>query len=320
MTVALRAAVLMLAALSEAGAAAATSPWDGAQDVPKEDIVAAMRREQKKQYALDAISNAARLQMAVFLDLAGEAQKADPERRPLRIGHREYFAAFLEVTGLSAASAPVFASVPHGFGEDYLIDYRMENVLERAGAEKAPSRALNVKAGWPAAPGAPASYSYEDTSLDPNLEVTHAQVNAYRVLDFGELIVCDDIQGITGRATSGVLGFIFSVLGKARAEQTRFAVSAHGVQIARTTARKLIALTQTVTIYPDGRVLPGVPADRPELQKLEELLKDFNLEVRYRPLDLSPVPPAPAARAKPEPSRAKGAAPDPGRRSLATAP
>lgn len=292
MSPALRAVVLALAAQLVHGQALAASTWENARQVKKEEIVAAMRHQKDLKYKLDVIANAVRLQAGVFLELAEKAEAADPERRPLRVGHEEYFAAFLEVTGLTRDSAPTFARAPHQFREDHLIDYRRENVLGRIEEGAVPLRALNVKAGWPSAPGAPASYSYIDKSADPHLEVTHQQATAHRVLDFGNIIVYDDIRGVTGRATSGLLGAIFSLLGKARAVQTRFAVSAtDGIQLSRTTATKLFTLSHTVTIYADGEVLSGLPPDRPELERLERLLKRLDLKAVYVPFDLSPVLP-----------------------------
>jgi hypothetical protein len=284
------AAFLALAMLAQPGAGFTASTWERARAVTKEEILVAMRAEQAQGYAIAAISNSVRLQTGVFFALAEQAKSADPERRPLRVGHAQYFAAFLEASGLQSATAPPFVTVPHAFGEDHLIDYRMENVIERVEAASVPLRALNVKAGWPARPDAPASYSYEHTSSQPHLETTHAQVNAYRILDFGNVVVYDEIRGVTGRATSGVLGFIFDLLGKARAVQTRFGVSPDGIQVSRTTAEKLLTITHTVTIYPDGRVVSGLPANRRDLAALETVLKALDLRVRYVPFDLSPIP------------------------------
>jgi hypothetical protein len=122
------------------------------------------------------------------------------------------------------------------------------------------------------------------------VEVTHQRINAYRILDFGDVIVYDDIHGITGKATSGVLGLVFKVLGKARAVQTRFTFSPDGLQISRTTAKKLLTLTQTVTIDPAGKVLKGLPDDRPDLKELENVLKRLDVDFEYEPMDLSPIP------------------------------
>ena len=272
------------------GAAQGASAWEPTRQVSRADLVAAMRAEQRKGYALDAIANAVRLQVGVFLALADQAAATDPEQRVLRIDHPDYRDAFVEVTGLAPQALPLFVTVPHAFHEDYLIEYRIARVVDAAAGASGLRRALNVKAGWPDAPDVPASYSYEDRSTDPAIEVTHQRVTAYRVLDYGTLVVYDDIRGVTGRAISGALGAVFNLIGKAEAVQTRFAVAADGTQVARTTARKLLTLSQTVTISLDGKVVKGVPADRSDLAAIDQLLRRHEVNVTYLPLDMSAVP------------------------------
>lgn len=278
------------------GVAQAASAWEPTRQVSRADLVAAMRAEQRKGYALDAIANAVRLQVGVFLTLAEQAGATDPDQRVLRIDHPDYRDAFAEVTGLAPQALPLFVKVPHAFREDYLIEYRMARVVDAAAGTNGLRRALNVKAGWPDAPDAPASYSYEDRSTDPAIEVTHQRVTAYRVLDYGTLVVYDDIRGVTGRATSGALGAVFKIIGKAEAVQTRFAVAPDGTQIVRTTARKLVTLSQTVTVTPDGKVIKGVPADRPDLAAIDQRLRSQEVNVTYLPLDMSGVPTPNAGR------------------------
>jgi hypothetical protein len=286
--------VLSLAvAFAAAGDAMAASTWEDARAVTKEEVVLAMETQQRLRYALDAPANAVRLQAGVFFALAAAAEAADSSRRPLRVDHNEYFLAFLQVTGHTPASAPKFVSASHRHGEDFLIDYRQENVIPRGWRGTTPKRAMNVKAGWPPRAGSPSSYSYEDKSSDPHVEVTHDQVNGYRILDFGNAIVYDDMYGITGRVTSGILGLIFQFLGTADGVETRFAVSPDGTQVSRTTARKLVTNTQTVTTFADGKVWPspGVPENRPDLKALEARLIELQFDRVYDPPDRSPVPP-----------------------------
>lgn len=268
----------------------AASPWEPTRSVSRAELVAALRVEQRKGYALDAIANAVRLQAGVFLALAEQAAAADPEQRVLRIGHQDYRDAYLDVTRLAPPDLPLFVKVAHAFHEDYLVEYRTGRVIEGPAGANAPRRALNVKAGWPASPDSPTRYSYEDHSTDPAVEVTHERVTAYRVLDYGTLIVYDDMRGVTGRATSGLLGSVFSVVGKAQAVQTRFTVAPDGTQVSRTTARKLLTLSQTVTILPEGKVITGVPVDRPDLVAIDQMLRRHVVAVTYLPLDMSAVP------------------------------
>src|SRR5512139_1599040 len=61
--------------------------------VPVERLLEAMR--EVKSYSLTATANGARLEADVVLALVHEAATRDPERRPLLLGHREWYEAFL---------------------------------------------------------------------------------------------------------------------------------------------------------------------------------------------------------------------------------
>lgn len=268
----------------------AVSDWENATWVSKEEILAAMQHQRAQGYVIEAIANATRLQSGIFLELADRASVNGPMRQPLRIGHQDYFDALVEATGIAPDLMPTYIKVAHDFHEDYLIDGRMENVIQSVVRGERPRRALNIKVGWPSNGSAPPSYSYEDRSAHPHVEVTHEQVSAYRVLDFGGIIIYDEIRGVTGRATSGVLGLVFLVLGKAQAVQTRFAFAGDGVQVSLTAAKKLHTIRQAVTIYSDGKVHVGVPSSRSDLIALEKALQDLDFEMKYMELELSPVP------------------------------
>jgi hypothetical protein len=271
--------VLLVAAV----AARAASPWQEARTVTRAQIVAALRVQQALGYRLDAIANSVRLQSGLFLHLAEQERSTTHPPRPLRLRHADWFAAYLEATGLAPEAVPPWVAVPHRFHEDYLIDGRIERVLDLAATLDRPRRAVVVTAGWPAADGAPTSYSFEDRSTDPAIETTRSQVNGYGVLDYGDAIVIDAIHGVTGRATSGILGAVFAVIGHARAVQTRFAIAPDGTQVSRTTARKGLTLTQSIAIAADGRVKPAVPAERRDLVEIDERLMRMGVRVAWRP-------------------------------------
>ncbi|MBL8324212.1 MAG: hypothetical protein JNJ89_04560 [Rubrivivax sp.] len=284
----LRTLALLSASLGSV-AARATTPWGEAQQVPRKRLEAALRTQQQQGYRLDAIANAVRLQAAWMLALATQAGAEDPLQRPLRVDHRDHYAAFVEVADLAPDKIPSFVNAPYQAKEDLLFDFRMDRVLDLAATRDRPRRALNVKAGWPEESGAAASYSYEDRSTDPHIETTRQQVTSWRILDYGDVIVYDQLQGVGGRATSGLLGAVFEVVGHAQARQTRFAIAADGTQVSLTTARKGLSFTLTVVITPDGRVTQGLPAGRPDLERVEQRLRTLPMDVVYRPLDRSPV-------------------------------
>jgi hypothetical protein len=263
------------------------NPWDAARSVTRAELLAALVEQRAQGYRLDAIANAVRLQTGVFLRLAAEEdRRAEP--RALRIRHADWMAAFCEATALAPEATPPWVQVPFRHHEDYLVDGRTAQVVDLAATPSPPRRAMTVTAGWPSAPGAPASYTYEDRSTDPAIETTRAQVNGYRVLDYGDAIVVDGIHGVGGRATSGLLGIVFDLIGHARAVQSRFAIAPDGTQVSRTTARKGLTLTHAVAIAPDGKVTPHLPADRPDLAEIDARLARLKIEVVYRPAQLVP--------------------------------
>ena len=103
----------------------------------------------------------------------------------------------------------------------------------------------------------------------------------YRLVDFGNWVVYDEIEGLTGRPTSGILGFLFRIIGEGRVLQTRMAISKDGLQINRAIAKKgFIKRIDTVTVYPDGKMEKDVPAGRPDLLELANRIKQ-PLEIDY---------------------------------------
>jgi hypothetical protein len=275
-TLALAAAVAM-----PISAPAAAPP--GVRAVTQQEMAAAMAESQG--YNLLATTNGPRFQSEVVLRLARQAQASDPRRTPLFLGHREWFLAYLERTGLSAEKAPLFIRLPDQYGQDMVVDYRREKVIEQAAPATLPKMALNVCIWWPRVPGSPGSYSYEDALSTPRLKVTNERRITYRLLDYGDMRVFHDVEGLRGRPTTGVLGLLFQVIGEGHVVESRMALSGDGVQVSRARARKLmIEVATTVTVYPDGRTEKDVPAARADLVALERRLKQ-PLAVDHPPID-----------------------------------
>jgi hypothetical protein len=250
--------------------------------VSREEILEAMRRSQG--YNLEATTNGARLQAEVLLRLVREAREGDPERRPLFIGHEPWFSAYLERTGLTAEQAPLFERLAYEHGQDVEIDYRPERVIESV-PDPPPEVAANVIVWWPARPGGPKSYSYEDFLSTPRLKVTNERVITYRLLERDGMMVFGDVEGLRGRPTTGLLGVLFRLIGEGHVVESRMIISADGLQISRARARKaFFEVAPTVTVFPDGRTEKDVPPGRPDLATLDERLRK-PLEIRYRPLD-----------------------------------
>lgn len=245
-----------------------------------------MTAEFAKGYNLQSTSNGVRLQAAVIVSLARELSGIDPERRPFWLDHRDYFNAYIALLGLRVEEAPAFARIGYENGEDHVVDYRGENVIDEVLRGRTPDLSLNVKAGWRATPGAPNSYTYEDTEASPPLRVTHDRVSAYRVLVYDDIVVYDSIEGVYGRATAGLLGLAFRIMGDGRAVSSRIAISEDGLQVTRTSARKgPIRITQTATVFPDGVAQRGILRNRPDLEAIEDELRT-PLRIRYVELDM----------------------------------
>lgn len=250
--------------------------------VGREEILAAMERSQGFDPA--ATTNGARFQAEVLLGLARDRRARDPAGLPLFIGHGEWFSAFLARTGLAQEKAPAFVRLAHEHGQDMEVDYRSERVVQEVAEGPRPRLALNVRIWWPEIRGGRSSYSYEDTLSTPHLKVTNKRVMSYRLLEFEDMVVFGEIEGLLGRPTSGVLGLLFQIIGEGHVQENRMTITRDGLQISRAWARKaFFGVTTTVTVYPDGRTEKDLPPGRPDLAPLEARL-GRPLRVSYRPL------------------------------------
>jgi hypothetical protein len=279
----MRSAILsLLVGLSIAGIAHGESaPTETPRLVSREAILEAMRGS--RGYNLCATANGPRLQADVLRRLIREGEAADPERRPLFVGHREWFEAFLARTGLAPAEAPLYVRKPYEVGQDLVADYRRERVIEEVVQGPVPILAANVVISWPRGPGLPDAYTYDDELSNPTLRVKQERIIRYRLVDYGDRLWYAEVSGLGGRPTSGPLGLLFDVIGEAGVLESRSAFASDGTQVVRGRAKKLFLVrTATVTVWPDGHAERGVPADRPDLVALETRLEE-PLEVRFRP-------------------------------------
>jgi hypothetical protein len=261
----------------------ATAGEEAARVVSRDEILEAMRLS--RGYDLTATTNGARLQVEVLLHVIQRAEKIDPERQPLRFGHREWYEAFLQRTGLTPEEAPLYVRLPVEMEQDLVVDYRRERVIEEVVKGPQPRTVANVRIFWPDGPGKPQSFSYDDRLSDPNLRVTQKRLIRYRLVEYVDRIWYADVRGLHGRPTTGALGLFFKLIGEGRVLGSRCTFSPGGLQIVRGRFRKLfITRVGTVTIWPDGHARQGIPKDRPGLEALERRLKE-PLEIRFRPLE-----------------------------------
>ncbi|HET7291402.1 MAG TPA: hypothetical protein VFM88_03160 [Vicinamibacteria bacterium] len=230
-----------------------------------------------------ATTNGARFQSEVLRHLARQALARGAPHEPLLIGHAEWFSAVLERTGLTPAEAPAFIRLGNDHAQDIYLEYESERVVRQVLSGPTPGLALSVTIGWRGGRGVPGSYSYEDLLSTPKLKVTNKRVIRYRLLDFGNLVVFDDVTGLNGRPTSGVLGLLFQLIGEGHVVENRMVIAPDGLQVARARAKKaFIDVESTVTVYPDGRTEKDLPPGRGDLAPLEARLKQ-ELRLEYWP-------------------------------------
>ena len=253
---------------------------EGAYNVVDRSEVLEAMQQHYGNYELTATTNGAWLAEVVFY-LARQARERDPDGLPLFIGHEAWFRSFLAVTGRTEDTVPEYALLNYRYEQNMEVDYRLDRVIREVVEGPMPELAVNVRVSWEDGPGKPDRYSYLDTLSTPRFKVTNWQVMTYRLLDFGDWAVYDEIEGITGRPMSGVLALLFRVIGEGRIAHSRMAISEDGIQVSWTTAEKaFMEVTTTVTVHPDGTMEKDVPAGRSDLLELEKRLKQ-PLEIDY---------------------------------------
>ena len=258
----------------EAGASRRTQ-----QVVSRQEILEAM--QQAGDYDPTATTNGARFQWEVIFHLAHRAWERDPRGAPLFIDSEHWFRAFMEATGRTEDEMPLYARLAYEYEQHMDVEYRMDRVIRRVIEGPAPQLALNVRIWWDERKDKADDYSYRDTLSTPTLKITIRRLISYRLLDLGDWFVCDKIRGLSGRPTSGLLGFIFRIIGDGRVVHSRMAISADGLQIVRGTSKKgFMGMTTTATIYPDGEMIKDLPDGRSDLKELKKRIKQ-TLEVEY---------------------------------------
>ena len=264
-----------------AGVAHAGDAPAGTRRVSGDEILAAMRAEEG--YDPTATTNAALFQGRVLVRLASSARARQPDGPPLFIHHADWFRAFLANAGLAEEQAPAFARLAYEHGQDLLLEHRPERVIKRVRAGPAPRVAMNVTAWWPESSSVPARFSFDDLLSVPQLRVTYSRLIRYRLLAFDDMMVYEDIRGLKGRPTSGLLGLLFHLIGEGRVVFSRIARAPDGLQLVYAQARKgFFDVTSTATITPAGITTKGLPPDRPDLKPIEARLQE-PLKIDFQP-------------------------------------
>jgi hypothetical protein len=266
--------VLLLAA------SAAAAQECGGRVVSRAEVVDAMRK--RGTYSMAATPNAGRLAADVFIRLAAAQKARDPAATPLIIRQSDWFAAYIEVSGLPPERIPLGTRIANDHKQDMYIEHRYDRVVKRVVKGAVPRAAMNVRLAWERKPGAAQRYTYHDSSSVPEVQVTSEREVRYRLLDYGDVVMYEEMQGVSGRPTTGLLGAFFSVLGNAQVLSARMAFARDGTQLIRGRARKVFERSATATFGPDGRGDKGIPPGRSDLEVLEARVKQ-PLQIEYQP-------------------------------------
>ena len=243
---------------------------------------------QHGNYDILATTNRGRFTSELLLRLGRDASELEPEGGPLYIEADDWFHAYLETAGVSEDAAPLPSRLGFENRQRVMIEYRRHRVLHDVQEGPEPIVALNIRAWWEEDENPASKFSFTDTTATPKLKVTSHREITYRLLEFDDMVVVDKIEGVSGRPVSGLLGTLFSIIGEGGVKYSRIAISDDGVQVIRARSKKIFSITVTATVEPDGHASKGVPQDRPDLQMIEERLKN-RLSISYVPYEWQPV-------------------------------
>jgi hypothetical protein len=254
---------------------------DEPRRVQRGEILEAMRLQ--TGYELTATTNGPRFKSGIMLQLTRWAHEREADGSLLLIDHEDMFRAYLEATGLTEDRAPTFIRLPYQHRSDYLLDSRKGRVIKVVKKGPTPDLALNVREFWPDTPDLPKQYSYVDPLSKPSLAMTTQRVVTYRLLNLDDMIILDEIRGLSGRPTSGPLGLVLRILGEANASRSRSIILPSGMVLARAEVKKGFTVARNVTMYPDGRTEEGLPETLPDAARLKARLEQA-IQIEYEPL------------------------------------
>jgi hypothetical protein len=254
---------------------------EGLHRVSRERIEGAMAEQATLGYNLLASTNSTRFETAVLLHIVRSALPEESEGPPLLLHHLDWYESYRSVTGLEPPEVPEFVALAYEFGQDRIIDFHPARTKIEIKEGFEPDRVVRVRVGWPEEPGAPDRYTFTDTTTSPNLRITNRQRISYWLLDYGNFIVQDAIEGVQARPLGGALGTLFSIVGDGSAKQNRIAIAEDGLVVTYATAKKGPFKVQPLTLtYPDGTVETEFPPDRHDLLQLTYRVK-LPLDVDY---------------------------------------
>ncbi len=249
--------------------------------VSQAELRAAMqevRRPPHDGYDLLATTNTTRFQSAYFQVLIRQGQRRRPHGGTLFIPHDHLWWEFLSVAGLAPTEgkkAPLNRRWAVSVHQSIHIFFAPpDSIIRTVKHGRMPEvMAADVRLSWPDQPSESNKFSFVDTLSVPKLKVTNHQEIRFRFLVFDDMIMYDQIKGLSGRPLTGLLGALFKVLGEGSVKYSRSSISTDGLEVVRARAKKIFSKTATVTINPDGQAEKGIPSGRDDLAEIEARLK-----------------------------------------------
>lgn len=238
-------------------------------------------------YSLTSTTTAMRFGTEALLKLVHRRRQEAPEITRLFIDQADWFSAHRETAGVAYGEMSEAARSGFEHHQDLTVDYG-PGVVEKVLEGPAPILAMDVTLAWPDSGDAPASFTYKDTLSVPRVEVHDNRVIRFRLVEYPEMLLFDEIDGISVKPL-GFMSAVFAIVGKPDLKQTRVAVSADQWQVMRGRVSVLLGISKTATaaIEPDGRGHEHIPAARSDLETLKQQLEQ-PVKLQYGPPSCRP--------------------------------
>jgi hypothetical protein len=231
-------------------------------------------------YNLTATTTSMRFGTEALLKVVHRRHREAPGTTRLFIDQSDWFTAHREIAGVTYDEMSESAKSGFEHHQDVTVNYG-EGIVQQVLEGPTPLLALDVTIAWPDSGDAPSSFTYKDTLSVPRVEVHNHRVIRFKLVEYPDMILYDEIDGISVKPL-GFLSAVFALVGKPDLKQNRIAVSADHWQVMRGRVKVFpgISKTGTAVIEPDGRGHEDIPADRSDLEALEQTLKQ-PLRLKY---------------------------------------
>lgn len=243
-------------------------------------------------YDPKATTNGIRYQTDVIIYLlengARQVHKQPEEACLLFIGYKDWYEAFKSVH-CQNKEPPKYVIKAYEAKQNIVIDYDRRKVIKEIDSGDIPDIAANVALYWESKDK---SFFYIDDLSKPKLRVINEKNITYRLLKYKDdnLIVCDQIHGLKGRAKEGFL----RILGKARMTQYRIVPAEDRAQyVLMETKKWFFTWKNDLKIGFDGVTTDGVSNEKAK-QTLHRKIK-IQYEHSSKDLDYLLIPSAQVA-------------------------